>query len=112
MVGEAIEPLNMLISTLALFLSPAERLRSRYAVNETDTGDLEYESNLFLQGLLVKRVGVCQCLYVNLRSIYVHLICINSIIFVYLSLHCDDSLDIFQVFFSDFRTYIIAIDNQ
>ena len=56
MVGEEVEPLNMLISTLALFLSPTERQRSRYAVDVADTADLVYESDLFLQGLLLKPV--------------------------------------------------------
>jgi hypothetical protein len=53
-VGEKIEPLNMLISTLALFLSPTERQLSRYAVDVADMPDLVYESDLFLQGLLLK----------------------------------------------------------
>jgi hypothetical protein len=56
-VGEKIEPLNMLISTLALFLSPTERQLSRYAVDVADMPDLVYESDLFLQGLLLKPVS-------------------------------------------------------
>eukprot|EP00118_Oscarella_pearsei_P006475 m.29255 g.29255 ORF g.29255 m.29255 type:complete len:70 (+) comp31152_c0_seq4:190-399(+) len=41
-----------MICTLAMFLSPSEKLKSRSAVSEKE---FKYESDLFLQGLIVER---------------------------------------------------------
>jgi len=53
-VGSQKDLVNLVVNTLALFLTPNERACSKYA---NGLGDLKYERDLFLQGLVRKKIG-------------------------------------------------------
>ena len=49
-----------MVNTLAMFLSPQERLRSRYAVETSGEVDSDlFDPDLFVQGLLKARLVIC-----------------------------------------------------
>ncbi|XP_046840991.1 guanine nucleotide exchange C9orf72-like isoform X2 [Xenia sp. Carnegie-2017] len=53
-VGKAIDQINLMMNTLALFLSEKELCQSRYPTSDTN---IEFEPDIFLQSILMKEDG-------------------------------------------------------
>ncbi|KAK3704472.1 hypothetical protein QZH41_013350, partial [Actinostola sp. cb2023] len=57
-IGQSIERVNLMVSSLGMFLSPEERCSSRYAVEKQEAQyQDDYDPDLFVQGLLKDESG-------------------------------------------------------